>query len=94
MMVMPTLSVQIDWDQNDTYMDSNEDSPDAATASCASPRGVRKEAVDGWERELAPSAELLRAFRAERIEWAQALEDARLDQEVGAVIVPVAVQPP
>ena len=58
------------------------------------PRGVRKEAVDGWERELAPSAELLRAFRAERIEWAQALEDARLDQEVGAVIVPVAVQPP
>ncbi len=57
------------------------------------PRGVRKEAVDGWERELAPSAELLRAYRAGRVEWAEALEGARLDQEVGAVIVPAAVQP-
>ena len=33
------------------------------------PRGVRKEAVDGWERELAPSAELLRSYRAGRIAW-------------------------
>ena len=33
------------------------------------PRGVRKEAVDGWEKELAPSAELLRSYRAGRIEW-------------------------
>ena len=33
------------------------------------PRGVRKEAVDGWERELAPSAELLRSYQAGRIDW-------------------------
>ncbi len=33
------------------------------------PRGVRKDAVDGWERELAPSADLLRAYRAAQIEW-------------------------
>ena len=40
-----------------------------------------------------PSAELLRAFGAGRIEWAQALEDARLDQEVRAVMVPVVTPP-
>ena len=49
--------------------------------------------MDGWERELAPSAERLRAFGAGGIEWAQALEDARLDQEVRAVMVPVVIPP-
>lgn len=33
------------------------------------PRGVRKEAVDRWEKELGPSTELLRAYRAGRIDW-------------------------
>ena len=33
------------------------------------PRGVRKDAIDAWERELAPSVDLLRAYRAGRIEW-------------------------
>ncbi len=33
------------------------------------PRGVRKDAVDGWERALGPSDELLDAFRAETIDW-------------------------
>jgi uncharacterized protein YeaO (DUF488 family) len=35
------------------------------------PRGVRKEAVDGWEKELGPSTELLRAYRAGDMEWAE-----------------------
>jgi uncharacterized protein YeaO (DUF488 family) len=34
------------------------------------PRGVRKEAVDGWEKELGPSTELLRAYRAGGMAWA------------------------
>ena len=33
------------------------------------PRGVRKDAIDAWERDLAPSVELLRAYRNGRIEW-------------------------
>lgn len=33
------------------------------------PRGVRKDAVDGWERELGPGDELLDAFRAGTIDW-------------------------
>jgi uncharacterized protein YeaO (DUF488 family) len=33
------------------------------------PRGVRKDAVDAWEKELGPSAELLRAYRAGQIDW-------------------------
>lgn len=33
------------------------------------PRGVRKDAVDGWEKELGPSTELLRAYRTGRIAW-------------------------
>jgi uncharacterized protein YeaO (DUF488 family) len=35
------------------------------------PRGVRKEAVDSWEKELGPSTELLRAYRAGGIAWAE-----------------------
>ncbi len=35
------------------------------------PRGVRKEAVEAWEKELGPSAALLRAYRAGRIGWAE-----------------------
>ncbi len=33
------------------------------------PRGVRKDAVDAWAKELGPSAELLRAYRAGQIDW-------------------------
>jgi uncharacterized protein YeaO (DUF488 family) len=33
------------------------------------PRGVRRDAVDGWQKELAPSVELLRDFQAGRVEW-------------------------
>ena len=33
------------------------------------PRGVRKDAVDGWQKELAPSVELLRDYQSGRIEW-------------------------
>jgi uncharacterized protein YeaO (DUF488 family) len=33
------------------------------------PRGVKKESVDGWERELGPSLELLRAYRSGAIGW-------------------------
>ncbi len=33
------------------------------------PRGVRKDAVDRWERDLAPSAELLRAYRDGQLGW-------------------------
>ena len=33
------------------------------------PRGVRKSSVDGWEKELGPSLELLRAYRAGAVEW-------------------------
>ena len=43
------------------------------------PRGVRKEAVDGWERELAPSAVLLRAYRAGGIEWEEFAERYRAE---------------
>ena len=33
------------------------------------PRGVKKEVVDRWEKELGPSVELLRAYRDGRIAW-------------------------
>ena len=35
------------------------------------PRGVRKDTVDRWEKELGPSVELLRAYRDRRIRWAE-----------------------
>ena len=33
------------------------------------PRGVRKDAVDAWEKELGPGAELLRVYRDGKIAW-------------------------
>jgi ribokinase len=33
------------------------------------PRGIRKDAVDAWEKDLGPSRELLTAFRAGKIAW-------------------------
>ena len=33
------------------------------------PRGVRKDRVDGWDRGLAPSRELLTDLRSEAIDW-------------------------
>ena len=33
------------------------------------PRGVKKDRVDGWMRELAPSAGLLSRYRAGEIDW-------------------------
>ncbi len=33
------------------------------------PRGVRKDAVDDWERQLSPSDELLNRYLAEEIDW-------------------------
>ena len=45
------------------------------------PRGVRKDAVDHWMRDLAPSVELLRAYRAGEVDWdafaARYLEEMR-----------------
>jgi len=35
------------------------------------PRGVRKDVVDAWEKELGPSVELLQAYRAGEITWAE-----------------------
>jgi len=35
------------------------------------PRGVRKERVDVWEKELGPVVPLLRAFRAGTVGWAE-----------------------
>jgi uncharacterized protein YeaO (DUF488 family) len=33
------------------------------------PRGVKKAAVDAWEKDLGPSRELLKAYRAGRLGW-------------------------
>lgn len=33
------------------------------------PRGVRKDAIDAWEKELAPSVALLRSYRAGQVGW-------------------------
>ncbi|MEX1254529.1 MAG: DUF488 family protein [Dehalococcoidia bacterium] len=33
------------------------------------PRGVRQDAVDGWEKDLAPSLDLLRGYQAGRVQW-------------------------
>lgn len=33
------------------------------------PRGVRKDQIDGWIKELAPSKELLAGLRDEQIDW-------------------------
>ena len=33
------------------------------------PRGVRKATVDGWEKDLGPSRELLTSFRAGKLGW-------------------------
>ena len=46
------------------------------------PRGVRKDAVDGWEKELAPSTELLRAYRSDHVGWEEFARCYRA--EVGA----------
>jgi uncharacterized protein YeaO (DUF488 family) len=35
------------------------------------PRGVRKDAVDSWEKELGPSVDLLRDYRDGKITWAE-----------------------
>ena len=35
------------------------------------PRGVRKTAVDAWEKELGPSPELLSHFRRGLVSWAE-----------------------
>lgn len=35
------------------------------------PRGVRKDAVDAWDKELGPSLELLAGFRQGRVPWAE-----------------------
>lgn len=35
------------------------------------PRGVRKDAVSAWEKELGPSLELLKAFRSGAADWEQ-----------------------
>jgi uncharacterized protein YeaO (DUF488 family) len=35
------------------------------------PRGIRREKVDRWLRELAPAIPLLRAFLDDKITWAQ-----------------------
>jgi uncharacterized protein YeaO (DUF488 family) len=35
------------------------------------PRGVRKDAVDGWQKELAPGVGLLRDYQSGRVEWAE-----------------------
>jgi len=46
------------------------------------PRGVTKAAVDGWEKDLGPSRELLTSFRAGKLSW----EDlaARYREEMSA----------
>ena len=41
------------------------------------PRGIAKGAVDQWERELAPSAELLAAYRDGSMPWADFEADYR-----------------
>jgi len=33
------------------------------------PRGVRKDAIDEWQKELAPSLSLLQSYRAGRLTW-------------------------
>ncbi len=33
------------------------------------PRGVKRDSVGGWEKELGPSLELLRAYRSRAIGW-------------------------
>jgi uncharacterized protein YeaO (DUF488 family) len=35
------------------------------------PRGIRKDRVDVWLRELGPVVELLRAFRSGKVDWAE-----------------------
>ncbi len=35
------------------------------------PRGIRKDRVDVWLRELGPVVELLRAFRGGTVDWAE-----------------------
>ena len=46
------------------------------------PRGITKAAVDGWEKDLGPSRELLTSFRAGKLAW----EDlaARYREEISA----------
>lgn len=43
------------------------------------PRGVKKESVDGWEKELGPSLELLRAYRSGAIGWEALAERYRAE---------------
>lgn len=47
------------------------------------PRGIRKTAVDRWEKELGPSLELLSHFRRGLVSWAE--YTARYYDEMGAV---------
>ncbi|MFQ5691737.1 MAG: DUF488 domain-containing protein [Nitrospinota bacterium] len=45
------------------------------------PRGVRKALVDEWQRELSPSAELLRAYRDKAIDPAEFFERYRREMD-------------
>jgi uncharacterized protein YeaO (DUF488 family) len=46
------------------------------------PRGVTKAAVDGWEKDLGPSRELLTSFRAGKLSWEEVA--ARYREEMSA----------
>jgi uncharacterized protein YeaO (DUF488 family) len=46
------------------------------------PRGVTKAAVDGWEKDLGPSRELLTSFRAGKLSWEELA--ARYREEMSA----------
>ena len=46
------------------------------------PRGVTKGAVDGWEKDLGPSRELLMSFRAGKLGWEELA--ARYREEASA----------
>jgi uncharacterized protein YeaO (DUF488 family) len=43
------------------------------------PRGIRKDAVSAWEKELGPTRDLLDDYKKERISW-QKLEKRYVDQ--------------
>ena len=55
------------------------------------PRGVRRDAVGEWQRDLGPSAELLDSYRAEAVGWADFADRYRAEmREQSALIARVA----
>ncbi|MBI4515733.1 MAG: DUF488 family protein [Deltaproteobacteria bacterium] len=51
------------------------------------PRGVRKDHVDAWQRELAPSVALIKAYKAAALPWGDFARRYRTEMKAQAAAI-------